>query len=97
MFAQKQPDQLRTRLAHLQREFKLKHVSKDDFNQEAFEILTALKKLEIPLTESEKQFMDSQSNTRNLESAADKLGASVQQNLMTTASAQVASASKAKK
>ncbi len=47
LFAQKQPDALRTRLAHLQREAKLKHIATADFNQQATEILVALKKLDI--------------------------------------------------
>ncbi len=45
MFAQKQPDQLRLRLAALQRDVKMKKLAKDSFNRQAVEILVALKKL----------------------------------------------------
>ncbi len=50
LFAQKQPDALRQRLAHLRAELKLKHLSVADFNQQSTEILIALKKLDIPVS-----------------------------------------------
>jgi hypothetical protein len=45
MFAQKQPDQLRLRLAALQRDVKIKQITKDEFQRQAVEILVALKKM----------------------------------------------------
>jgi hypothetical protein len=74
MFANKQPDQLRNRLAVVQRELKLKHISKERFNQEAVEILIALKRLGTELSEEEKQFLEKMSSARYLESAVDNLG-----------------------
>jgi len=45
MFAKKQPGQLRERLANLKRDVKLQKIPEGVFNQQAVEILTALKKL----------------------------------------------------
>ena len=45
MFAKKQPGQLRERLANLKRDVKLQKITDGVFNQQAVEILTALKKL----------------------------------------------------
>ena len=45
MFAKKQPGQLRERLANLKRDVKLQKITEGVFNQQAVEILTALKKL----------------------------------------------------
>mmetsp|Transcript_27418 Transcript_27418/g.38774 ORF Transcript_27418/g.38774 Transcript_27418/m.38774 type:complete len:190 (+) Transcript_27418:31-600(+) len=88
MFATKQPDQLRMRLAKLQRELKLKNLGRDLFNQQAAEILVALKKMGTSLSAEEQEFLDNMSNTRHLESAvgADKLDTS---GLMSTAAGQI--------
>lgn len=45
MFAQKQPDQLRLRLAALQRDVKIKKIAHEQFQRQAGEILIALKKM----------------------------------------------------
>jgi hypothetical protein len=45
MFATKQPDQLRQRFGQLQRDLKIKHINREQFNQQAGEVLTALQKL----------------------------------------------------
>ena len=47
LFASKQPDQLRVRLAQLQRDVKIKQISRELFNRQAVEILVALKKLNL--------------------------------------------------
>lgn len=57
MFALKQPVALRDRLATLQREYKLNTIDSKLFNQQAVEILTALKKLKQTLTDEELSFM----------------------------------------
>jgi len=91
MFAQKQPDQLRSRLSQLAVQHKLKHIPTDEFNSQSIEILIALKKLEIPLTEAEQQFLDSMSNARHLESIVSdsKIGSASQQNVVSAVKAQV--------
>lgn len=92
MFAQKQPDQLRKRLATLKRELKLKRLARDAFNQQAVEILVALKKLDTELSAEEQAFMDKMSSARHLEDAVDGLGSGAQQNLMSAASSAIKSA-----
>jgi len=94
MFAQKQPDQLRARLATLQRELKLKHSTNEDFNRQAVEIMSALKQLNVSLTKQEKSFLDTISSARHMESAVDKLGSGTQQTLMSAASQQIKKAAK---
>jgi len=94
MFANKQPDQLRNRLAVVQRELKLKHISKERFNQEAVEILIALKRLGTELSEEEKQFLEKMSSARYLESAVDNLGSTTQSDLMSQARTQIKTAEK---
>jgi len=89
MFAQKQPQQLRQRLALLQRELKLKHIGSNEYNQQAVEILLALQKLEVQLSDAEKQQLESMSSTKHLETAVDKLAKGTQQTLMSTASVQI--------
>jgi len=89
MFAQKQPDQLRSRLAALQRDVKIKQISKEAFSRQAGEILVALKKMGTELTAEESSFLDSLSSSAQLESAVDSVGDVTQHSLMTAASAQV--------
>ena len=91
MFAQKQPDQLRLRLASLQRDVKIKQISKDAFQRQAVEILVALKKMGVELTAEEAAFLESLSSSAQLESAVDNVG---ETSLMTAASAQVRQAEK---
>jgi len=96
MFAQKQPDQLRLRLASLQRDAKLKSggVSKDAFQRQAVEILVALKKMGTELTAEESAFLASLSSAAQLESAVDSVGDVTQAGLMNEASKQVRHAEK---
>jgi len=86
MFATKQPDQLRKRLASLQRELKLKNIGRELFNQQAAEILVALKKMGTELTIEEREFMDNMSNTRHLESAVSDINTS---NVLSTAASEI--------
>lgn len=92
MFAQKQPDQLRKRLAGLRRELDLKHISEPQFNRQAVEVLVALKKLGTALKPDEQAFLDTMSTARQLESAVNSLGSGAQRNLMSEASSQIKSA-----
>jgi hypothetical protein len=96
MFAQKQPDQLRLRLASLQRDAKLKSggVSQDAFQRQAVEILVALKKMGTELTAEESAFLASLSSAAQLESAVDSVGDVTQAGLMNEASKQVRHAEK---
>jgi Beta-catenin-interacting protein ICAT len=89
MFAQKQPDQLRKRFAVLAREFKLKHLTAEQYQSQGVEVLIALKKLGSDLTPEEQRFLDNVSSARHLESAVDKLGSGAQQDLISTASSQI--------
>lgn len=94
MFARKQPDQLRLRLAALQRDVKIKQLSKDAFQRQAVEILVALKKMGTELTAEEATFLDSLSSSAQLESAVDNVGDVTQQSLINAASTQVRRAEK---
>lgn len=62
MFAKKQPDQLRQKLAQMQRDVNLGKLSDAAYKQQGVEILTALKKLGEELTPSEKEFLQKNSN-----------------------------------
>lgn len=62
MFARKQPDQLRLRLAQVERDHKIKLLSAESFLQQKVEILLALKKLKEPISETEQQFLHTNSS-----------------------------------
>ena len=95
MFANKQPDQLRKRLATLQREHKLQKLSKDSYNAQATEVLLALKRIGSELSSEEEAFLKSQSASNLLTSAGDStLGTGMQSNLISTASSQITKASR---
>ena len=89
LFALRQPDQLRSRLAALHRDLKIKQISKDSFQRQAVEILVALKKMGTELTSEEQTFLDSLSSSAQLESAVDNVGDVTQHSLMSQASVQV--------
>ncbi|XP_013884791.1 protein LZIC [Austrofundulus limnaeus] len=57
LFAKKQPGQLRTRLAEMDREVMVGKLSRDVHTQQKMEILMALKKLEEKLTPEEEAFL----------------------------------------
>ncbi len=67
LFAQKQPDQLRLRLAQLQRDVKIKQLSREQFNRQAVEILFALKKMGVQLSEEEQSFFEQQTAAGRME------------------------------
>ena len=94
MFANKQPDQLRLRLAALQRDVKIKQITKEAFQRQAVEILVALKKMGTELTAEEVTFLESLSSSAQLESAVDNVGDVTQGALMNAASVQVRQAEK---
>jgi len=94
MFANKQPDQLRLRLASLQRDVKIRQISKDAFQRQSVEILIALKKLGTTLTAEEQTFLDSLSSAAQLESAVDNVGDVTQSSLLSAASVAVRQAEK---
>uniref|UniRef100_A0A131Y523 Putative myosin class ii heavy chain n=1 Tax=Ixodes ricinus TaxID=34613 RepID=A0A131Y523_IXORI len=58
MFAKKQPDQLRERLAQLQRDAKIGKLSEEQLAPQKLEILTALKKLKASLLSEEELFLE---------------------------------------
>lgn len=62
LFAKKQPGQLRERLANLKRDLKLQKISEGVFNQQAVEMLMALKKLGEPLKTGEEDFLQQHTN-----------------------------------
>jgi hypothetical protein len=96
MFASKQPDQLRVRLAQLQRDVKIKQISRELFNRQAVEILVALKKLGSELSGEEKAFLEQHTSSAQLETAVDSaaIGDDTHANIMSTASAQIQRAAK---
>ncbi|KAL5490764.1 hypothetical protein EMCRGX_G015945, partial [Ephydatia muelleri] len=57
MFAKKQPGQLRQRLTEMQRDLKVGKLPQDVYNQQAVEILTALRKLGEKLSPVELEFL----------------------------------------
>mmetsp|Transcript_5464 Transcript_5464/g.5949 ORF Transcript_5464/g.5949 Transcript_5464/m.5949 type:complete len:189 (-) Transcript_5464:32-598(-) len=59
LFAKREPGQLRNRLAALQRDQKLGKLSGDAYQQQAVEILAALKKLGEKLTTQEQAYLSS--------------------------------------
>ena len=77
MFAQGDQSNLRKRLAVLKREEILKKISTPAYENEASEILVALKKMGEELSEEEQAFLDKRSSSRHLEEAVDSLGKSV--------------------
>jgi len=62
MFAKKQPDQLRQKLAQMQRDVNLGKLAEIAYTQQGVEILTALKKLGETLTPAEMEFLEKNSN-----------------------------------
>ncbi len=57
-----------------QRDLKIKHLNREQFNQQAGEVLTALQKLGEKLSAEEEQFLSQLSVSVSLESAMDKMG-----------------------
>eukprot|EP01120_Amphizonella_sp_Union-15-10_P013032 TRINITY_DN5974_c0_g1_i1.p1 TRINITY_DN5974_c0_g1~~TRINITY_DN5974_c0_g1_i1.p1 ORF type:complete len:186 (-),score=53.76 TRINITY_DN5974_c0_g1_i1:67-624(-) len=88
LFAKKEPGQLRSRLANLQRDVKLGKMSQPAYQQQAIEILTALKKLGETLSAEEQQYLTNNmtQSMKNFESATNSLvGQGQQQNLINLA------------
>ncbi|XP_032904406.1 protein LZIC [Amblyraja radiata] len=63
MFAKKQPGQLRTRLAEMDRDVIVGKLPRDVYMQQKVEILTALRKLEEKLTPDEEAFLLTNAST----------------------------------
>ncbi|XP_037124320.1 protein LZIC [Syngnathus acus] len=57
LFAKKQPGQLRTRLAEMDRDVMVGKLSRDDYKQQKMEVLTALRKLGEKLTTEDETFL----------------------------------------
>jgi len=57
LFAARQPDQLRERLAMVERDRKINQMSDEKYKQEKCEILSALLKLRAPLTDQQHLFL----------------------------------------
>jgi len=58
LFAQRQPEQLRQRLATLQSMYRMKKISLESVSRQSVEILIALKKMGVELTEEEAATLD---------------------------------------
>lgn len=76
LFAKKQPDQLRQKLAQMQRDVSLGKLTNASYCQQGVEILTALKKLGETLTPTEVEFMQKNSNEAlsKFEKVTDNVG-----------------------
>lgn len=72
LFAKKQPEQLRMRLANLTRDHRLGKVEEEVFKAQSIEIILALKKLGEDLTAEEKHFLESSSDVASRFESADK-------------------------
>ncbi|NWI26615.1 LZIC protein, partial [Sula dactylatra] len=63
MFAKKQPRQLRTRLAEMDRDLMVGKLGRDLYTQQKVEILTALRKLGEKLTPDDEVFLSANAGT----------------------------------
>lgn len=74
MFAKKQPDQLRLKLAQVERDHRIKLLPTASFTQQKIEILMALKKLKQQLSEEESNFLHSNTSQsmKEFESVPDQ-------------------------
>lgn len=70
MFARREPDALRSRLAQLQSDLKLQRLKQDAFNQQAVEIVNALQKMGETLTREEQAVLQA-SNSTSMEAVGD--------------------------
>ncbi|KAK3785658.1 hypothetical protein RRG08_023912 [Elysia crispata] len=94
LFAKKQPGQLRTRLADINRDEKIGKISKELAVQQSVEILTALKKLGESLTPAEEAYLqqNSSSSLKAFEKVSSDIGSGEQ--VLAVAGSQVAKATK---
>eukprot|EP01121_Diplochlamys_sp_Union-15-3_P013893 TRINITY_DN4376_c0_g1_i1.p1 TRINITY_DN4376_c0_g1~~TRINITY_DN4376_c0_g1_i1.p1 ORF type:complete len:190 (-),score=52.61 TRINITY_DN4376_c0_g1_i1:27-596(-) len=95
LFAKKEPGQLRNRLAGLQRDVKLGKVSQSAYQQQAIEILTALKKLGETVTPEEQNYLSSHmtQQMKNFESATNaSIGQDTQEKLRNLAAKKIQNA-----
>jgi len=91
MFAKKQPQLLRERLANLKRDVKLYKLPQEHFTQQAVEILTALKRLGETLSGEESAFL-AQNMTASLsefEKVEADIGAGTKQAVLSVAGNQI--------
>merc|ERR1719468_61300 len=82
MFAKREPSALRARLASLQQDHKLGRVSDDAFQDQAEEVIVALKKLGEELTMEEKAILEASDDAMQLFKAAD---AAIDESVLTVA------------
>eukprot|EP00003_Mantamonas_plastica_P024657 TRINITY_DN4636_c0_g1_i2.p1 TRINITY_DN4636_c0_g1~~TRINITY_DN4636_c0_g1_i2.p1 ORF type:complete len:197 (+),score=89.62 TRINITY_DN4636_c0_g1_i2:52-591(+) len=98
LFAKKQPGQLRTRLENMKRDVKLQKLSESDYNIQATEILSALKKLGEDLDGSEIEFLNknlsANSNLAAFESVGDEMDESSKTQILSKAGTQIKDAQK---
>jgi len=96
LFAKKEPGQLRTRLANLERDTKLQRINQATYVQQAVEILTALKKLGEELSTAEQAFLSENMNAdmKEFEKYETALGEKAAEKLTSTAGSQVKQAGK---
>ena len=102
LFAQKQPDQLRTRLETLKRDYRVKKMGKAEYVRAAVEVLTALQRMGSELSEEETEMVRQhgeggrqQGQLENVSSeGADTVNVAKQQSLLSQAKAQITQAHK---
>jgi len=92
----KEPGQLRTRLANLERDTKLQRINQATYVQQAVEILTALKKLGEELSTAEQAFLSENMNAdmKEFEKYETALGEKAAEKVTSTAGSQVKQAGK---
>jgi len=91
MFAKKQPDQLRIKLAQVERDSKVGKLSPETYVTQKSEILVALRKLGEPLTAQEEQFLASNTNDQMQQFERVSSNFSANEDVLKMASAQMSS------
>ena len=101
LFAQKQPDQLRTRLETLKRDYRVKKLGRAEYVRAAVEVLTALQRMGSELSEEEAELVRQNGESRQqgqLEDVsregADTVDVARQQSLLSQAKSQITQAHK---
>jgi len=87
MFAKKDSNSLRQHLINLQTGLKLGKVSKETYTTQAVEILTALKKLNVKITENEESFLQENKSKAmaDFESVENDMGKVAKTNILSSA------------
>lgn len=70
LFATRNTNELRRKLAQLKADLENNIISRDMFNRQAMDVLTALKRMNEPISEADEQFLASMGGARMLEGVA---------------------------